>query len=83
MDYVQLDARRKWLRMQREKLGWDQKELARRLRVTETEYVAFEEGRIEEHDDIDFMELKYYLEGQVQAKHLQGSQRIHMDRFEN
>ena len=82
MNTMQLYARKQWLMAQRKKLNWGPEEVAKRLGVTVTEYVAFEDGRTETHPDIDFLELKFYFESKLQSLCLEGDPHVHMDRFE-
>lgn len=82
MDMPQLFARKQWLELQRKRLGWSQEKLAKKLGVMLTEYVAYEEGKIEDHVDIVFGDLKYFLDHQVNHKMVEGDSRIKIDRFE-
>lgn len=82
MDAQQLFARKQWLELQRKRLGWSQEQLAKKLGVMASEYIPYEEGRVEIHPDIDFDELKFFLDHQVHHKMVEGDSRIRMDRFE-
>jgi transcriptional regulator with XRE-family HTH domain len=82
VDTSQLWARTQWIQKQRKRLGWSQETLAKKLGVMVPEYVAYEEGKVEFHEDIDFGELKFYLDHQVRHKLVEGDEKVHMDRFE-
>ena len=82
MDASQLFARKQLLEMHREKLGLSAKKTAHLCGITETEYVAYEEGRIEEHEDIDLEELLYYFKSQEKHLLIEGDPRVRQDRFE-
>jgi transcriptional regulator with XRE-family HTH domain len=75
-----LAARQTLLRKYRKKLQWSQEEMARRLRVTVSEYTFFEEGRIQELSDVSFDEIKDYLSFHIKTLGLDGS--YNMEGFE-
>jgi len=82
MDQPTLFARKQWLELQRKRLGMTQAQVAKKLGVMESEYVAYEEGRKEDHPDIELSELRYFFDHMVEHKMVGGDPRIKQDRCE-
>ena len=82
MDPAQLYARKQLLEMHRQKLSLTQEQVAKLCGVTTTEYVQWEEGKLEWHQDIDLEELLYYFKNQELHKLVEGSPRVRQDKFD-
>ena len=62
-----LAARKKYLTKMRVNLGWSAEQMASKLGVTITEYEAYEEGRSRDLPELEFEDVKFYLEQHLKA----------------
>jgi len=57
-----LAARKKYLIKTRINLGWSAEQMAAKLGVTVPEYESYEEGRSRDLPELEFEDIKFYLE---------------------
>jgi DNA-binding XRE family transcriptional regulator len=57
-----LAARKKYLIKMRVNLGWSAEQMAAKLGVTVPEYESYEEGRSRDLPELEFEDVKFYLE---------------------
>ena len=57
-----LAARKKYLIKMRINLGWSAERMAAKLGVTVPEYESYEEGRSRDLPELEFEDIKFYLE---------------------
>ena len=60
-----LDARKKFLVKMRKDLNWTSAEMARKLKVMETEYVNYENGLSKDLTDYEWDDIKYFLQNHL------------------
>ncbi|MGE4283854.1 MAG: hypothetical protein AB7G87_09060 [Clostridia bacterium] len=56
-----LEARKQFLYKTRKKLNWTTEEIAKKLKVMETEYVNFESGLTKDLTDYEWEDIQYFL----------------------
>ena len=64
-DVQYLEARKKYLRKMRKDLNWSTAEIAKKLKVMETEYVNYESGVSKDLTDYEWDDIKFFLTGHL------------------
>jgi transcriptional regulator with XRE-family HTH domain len=60
-----LEARKKYLCKMRKELNWTIKEISRKLKVMETEYINFENGLTNDLLDFEWEDIQFFLENHL------------------
>jgi DNA-binding XRE family transcriptional regulator len=75
-----LYARQRFLQQKRKVLGWSVEDIAKRIGVLPSEYEAYETGRKDSLEEIDFEDIQYYLHSHIKTMGLDG--RVNMEGHE-